>query len=236
MGFLAKWLAGIYLLVLMVGPGYGQSLAPKKLRKAAATIPVTSVPVPRGDPVAGKIKSFDDRCQECHAHDGNAIEIGDGVSGIGKFPKLAGQRYDYIIKQFTDFRDGRRSSDEMYVMASTVDEYELRDIAAYFSSLPVMQGDGGKGSERARQLFVEGDPVKGIPACSSCHIERNVGGAPQGTVAPIISGQHRRYLHKQLSDWRSSERRNSPGGVMSAIGGRLSDKEIEALAEYLSGL
>lgn len=224
---LKKRLLGLCLLGLL--SGQLSAAAPKKVRQAPSPLPPAAVQPAKGDPAAGKSKSFDDRCQECHAHDGNATEIGDGVSGIGKFPKLAGQRYEYIIKQFADFREGRRSSDEMYVMASTVDEHDLRDIAAYFSGLKVMQGAGSKDNGLARQLFQQGDAARGIPACAGCHTERSSG-------APIISGQHQRYLTKQLIDWRSAERRNSPGSVMNAIASPLSDQEIEALAEYISGL
>lgn len=233
MACLTRQVLGLCLLGLL--SGQLSAAAPKTPRNAALPAVVAVRPAP-GDPAAGKIKSFDDRCQECHAHDGNATEIGDGVSGIGKFPKLAGQRYEYIIKQFADFREGRRNNDEMYVMASTVDEQDLRDIAAYFSSLRVMQGSGKTGGESARKLFLEGDAARAIPACAGCHADRNPGNASWATGAPIISGQHRRYLTKQLIDWRSGERRNSPGSVMNAIARHLSDQEIEALAEYLSDL
>lgn len=231
---LTKRLLGLCLFGLLSAQPV--AAASKEVRQAPSPLPPAAVQAAKGDPAAGKAKSFDDRCQECHAHDGNATEIGDGVSGIGKFPKLAGQRYEYIIKQFADFREGRRSSDEMYVMASTVDEHDLRDIAAYFSSLKVMQGAGGKGDGAARQLFLHGDAARGLPACAACHSERSSGAVPLAAGAPIISGQHQRYLNKQLTDWRSAERRNSPGSVMNAIARLLSDQEIEALAEYISGL
>lgn len=231
---LAKGVVGLSLLGLL--SGQLAAAQPKVGRKAPRQIQPVAMQLAKGDPVTGKIKSFDERCQECHAHDGNATEIGDGVSGIGKFPKLAGQRYEYIIKQFADFREGRRNSDEMFVMASTVDEQDLRDIAAYFSGLKVMQGSGSKDNGVARQLFREGDGLRGIPACTSCHAEKNPGADFVETAAPVISGQHQRYLNKQLIDWRAGERRNSPGSVMNAIAHRLSDQEIEALAEYISGL
>src|SRR5262249_39938588 len=42
-------------------------------------------------------------CAECHNL--------DGISVMARFPKLAGQRPDYIAKQVRDFRDGRRRND-----------------------------------------------------------------------------------------------------------------------------
>jgi len=39
-----------------------------------------------------------------------------------------------------------------------------------------------------------------------------------------------------LREWRTGDRRNSPGGVMNQAMKGLTDDEIQALADYVSGL
>jgi len=53
---------------------------------------------------------------------------------------------------------------------------------------------------------------------------------------PVIGGQHKEYLLGQLLNFKKGARNNSPGGVMNTIVHRLSDAELEALADYVSGL
>ena len=52
-------------------------------------------------------------CATCHSL--------DGISAMARFPKLAGQRAAYIVKQVRDFRDGRRSNDGGQMQASASD-------------------------------------------------------------------------------------------------------------------
>jgi cytochrome c553 len=196
-------------------------------------------PVPivtRGDPVAGKAKSDDERCQECHGHDGNANDSGDGIGNVGKFPKLAGQHSEYIVKQIRNFRSGARNNETMFIMARSVSDADVADIAAYFSSQKKMSGANGRANTLGEALFVNGDNARNISPCTGCHGANGEGAAANGVVFPVIGGQHRRYLLKQLTEWKAGVRTNSPGGVMNKIAKTLSDAEIEALAEFVSGL
>ena len=79
-------------------------------------------------------------------------------------------------------------------------------------------------------------PARGLLPCAACHAERDKAAPPATAVTPLIAGQHRRYLQKQLLEWRAGERHNSPGGIMNALARTLSDAEIDALADYVSGL
>jgi cytochrome c553 len=184
----------------------------------------------KGDAVAGRIKSESERCQECHGADGN----GHGHEGL--FAKLAGQYPEYIVKQIRNFRSGERKHDFMSMMAKSVDDADVADIATYFASLPAMRGDGGNDSAVGKKLFAEGDAGRNIAACASCHGAQGKGGVAGNVISPLIAGQDARYLEKQLLDWRSGERKNSTGGVMNAAAKSLTDAEIQALVHYLSGL
>jgi len=168
-------------------------------------------------------------CAECHNL--------DGISVMPKFPKLAGQRLDYIIKQVRDFRDGRRRNDggQMAAIAADVSDKDLEKSAAYFAGLPVpspvavSQGET-EDFQRGASLFLNGDGVAGIARCTSCHDEA----AGARLNAPRLTAQHASYLAKQLRDWRSGDRKNDLNQMMPGIAAKLSDRDIASLAAFLA--
>ena len=178
-----------------------------------------------GDPVAGKSKS--QLCQGCHGEDGNSTET--------TIPKLAGQYSSYISKQLRNYQSGVRTHDIMSAMAATIDEADLADIAAYFASQKKMKGDGTGENPVARSLFFNGDSARNIQSCMSCHGVNGKGIFPGSSTFPVLGGQHRAYLREQLINWRNGKRANSPNGVMNNIIKPLTDAEIEALADFMSG-
>jgi cytochrome c553 len=179
-----------------------------------------------GDPVAGKAKSA--MCQGCHGEDGNSL--------APSFPKLSGQFADYISKQVLDFQAATRADPVMTGMAAAVtDKTDLADISAYFASQKQMKGAGSK-NDVGRALYLQGDAARGIYGCVNCHGENGKGMAPNNAFFPVIGGQHKDYLAKQLADLKSGSRKNDPGGMMAAIAKQMSDADIAAVAEYLAGL
>lgn len=167
-------------------------------------------------------------CASCHSL--------DGISAMARFPKLAGQRADYITKQVRDFRDGRRRNDggQMEAIAGDIDDANLAKSAAYFAGLPppppdAAQPSGSEDWRRGAALYRDGDGAAGIAGCGSCH-EPGSG----RTDAPLLKAQHAAYLEKQLRDWRSGARKNDPTRTMPAIAARLADRDIAALAAFLA--
>ncbi|MCB5183608.1 cytochrome c4 [Methylobacillus gramineus] len=181
-----------------------------------------------GDPVAGEVKSKAELCQGCHGDQGN--------SSGGEYPRLAGQYADYIMKQFRDFRSGARQHHLMNAVAESIKDEDLADIAAYFASRERVRSQQKKSNEIAEKLFVNGDMKRTIMACASCHGTVGQGSYVGSESFPAIAGQHKLYLREQLLKWRSLERKNSPGGVMNLVAKSLRDEEIEALADYISGM
>lgn len=180
----------------------------------------------KGDPVVGKDKSA--MCQGCHGADGN--------SAAPNFPKLSGQFADYLRKQVMDFQSGARVDPTMTGMAAAVtDPQDLLDISAYFASQKQMKGEGSK-SEAGRKLYMEGDAARGIYGCVNCHGENGKGKAPDNALFPVIGGQHKAYLVKQLNDLKNVERKNDPASMMAAIAKLMNKDDIEAVTDYLSGL
>jgi cytochrome c553 len=182
-----------------------------------------------GDPAAGKDKSA--VCQGCHGE--------DGISINPMCPSLAGQFPRYIEKQIRDFQSDKRVDPIMTGMAAMIAErQDAKDIAAYFSSRKRMAGKVGDKSLAAKGsvLFHEGNPDTGLYACANCHGENGKGKSETNNVFPVIGGQTKDYIVKQLKDLRSGDRHNDPAGMMGNIAKKLSDEEIDAVAEYVSGL
>lgn len=177
-----------------------------------------------GNPVAGKDKS--QLCQGCHG------EVGISIEGMA--PKLAGQYAKYIEKQVHDFQSGVRIHEIMSAVAQTVTDDDLVDIAAYFASQTKMKGDDHK-NELGEKLFLHGDMSRMMVACVNCHGVDGKGKSPDNPVFPVIGGQHKDYLRGQLINFRDGDRGNSPGGVMNIIAQKLTDQELDALADYVSG-
>jgi len=177
-----------------------------------------------GDPVAGKEKS--QLCQGCHGTEGISIE--------GLIPKLAGQYAKYIAKELRNYQSGVRSHQIMNAMAGTINDDDLADIAAYFASRPKMKG-AGSDNEIGKKLFLHGDLSRTVVACINCHGVNGKGLTPNTSMFPVIGGQQKDYIRRQLMNFRSDERTNSPNAIMNKITHKLTDDEIEGLADYVSG-
>ena len=166
-------------------------------------------------------------CTGCHGEEGNSTEP--------TAPKLAGQYGAYIAKELRNFQSGTRVHKIMSDIAKTVSDDDLADISAYFASRKKMKGNGTD-NKLGQELFLHGDMSRMMVACVNCHGVNGKGKTPTNPVFPVIGGQHKEYLRVQLTNFRDGDRSNSPGGVMNIITQRLTDPELEALADYISGL
>jgi len=97
----------------------------KKLTLAVAATVMMASPVFAGDAVAGKGKSM--LCAGCH---GLA-----GISAVPTYPNLAGQKEMYLVKQLADFKSGKRNDPTMKGMVASLNEADIANLAAYYSSL-----------------------------------------------------------------------------------------------------
>lgn len=179
-----------------------------------------------GDPAAGQAKTA--VCGACHGPDGNSM--------APNFPKLAGQGQRYLLKQLQEIKDGKRVVLEMTGLLNNLNEQDLADMAAYFAS---QKGSVGAADPnlvaRGEALFRGGKLDQGMPACTGCHSPNGAGNAAAGF--PHLGGQHADYVKKQLTAFREGERTNDGDTmVMRTIAGKLSNKDIDALAAYIQGL
>jgi cytochrome c553 len=79
--------------------------------------------VQAGDAVAGKEKAM--ICASCHGE--------NGISLLPQYPNLANQKEQYLVKQLSDFKAGKRTDPIMAGMAAPLSEADVQNL---YSSLP----------------------------------------------------------------------------------------------------
>lgn len=152
------------------------------------------------------------------------------------WPKLAGQGERYLLKQLIDIKNGARVVPEMTGMLTNLSEQDMADIAAHYSSQKLVGGVANPEMvARGEAIYRGGDLKTGLPACTGCHSPTGQGNDPAGY--PQLGGQHAAYTAKQLTDFREGNRTNDGDiMVMRTIAERLSNKDIQAVSEYIQGL
>lgn len=189
------------------------------------TIPAHASDAAVGDASAGQVKSA--VCGACHGADGKAIQP--------TYPNLAGQHASYLTKQLTEFRDGDRVNALMSGQATNLSDQDILDLAAYFSEMTPIDGVAQEENlTLGESIYRGGITAAGIAACAGCHGPAGLGN-PAANY-PALSGQNTAYIADQLRYWRAGERSNDPNAMMSSITHRMTDQEIDAVANYITGL
>ncbi|MEN6584683.1 MAG: c-type cytochrome [Sulfuricella sp.] len=166
-------------------------------------------------------------CVACHAADGNSV--------VPANPKLAGQIPEYIAKQLTDFKSGARKNPIMFGMAAALSPEDMKNLGAFFGEKKAAPGSAKDPALAAagQKLFKGGNQSSGVPACAACH---GPSGAGIPAQFPRLAGQHADYILAQLTTFRSGERANDGAKMMRVIASKMTDQEMKAVSEYISGL
>ena len=69
-------------------------------------------------------------CQACHGLDGN--------SQVPDYPKLGGQRQDYLAKALRDYKSGARKNPIMASFAGGLSTQDIENLAAYYAAQPAV--------------------------------------------------------------------------------------------------
>lgn len=177
----------------------------------------------QGDAAAGKQKA--EACAGCHGEDGNA--------SVPIFPKLAGQHASYLTKQLSDYRAQKRIEPTMNAMAESLTDADIADLSAYFSQFKI-KVEETQPNALGEKVYRAGNSDTGVPACAACHGPAGAGNP--AAVVPALGGQYSAYIGKTLHDTKAGERHNDPNEAMRMIASRMSPEEINAVADYVSGL
>ncbi|OGT81199.1 MAG: cytochrome C [Gammaproteobacteria bacterium RIFCSPLOWO2_02_FULL_52_10] len=178
-----------------------------------------------GEPAAGKEKTA--LCVACHGN--------EGVSTTPIWPNLAGQHAEYVRKQLHDFKDNKRSNPQMSPMATTLTDSDIEDLSAYYASLTAAAGEAApENIVDGETIYRAGNPKTGLVACSACHGPGGAGNA--AAKYPALSGQHAEYTVASLKAFKAEERANDDKNIMRIIAGKMTNQEIDAVANYIQGL
>lgn len=215
---MVRSIIGTLAVSLMAASGSAWAQGPAK--------PPAGPDIAKGQQIASQV------CAACHAADGNSPAAAN--------PKLAGQIPEYLHRQLTNFKPqgGKKAERENAVMAGMVAALsadDMRNVAAYYASQKLKPA-AAKDKELAalgQKLYRGGNPAAGLPACAGCH---GPAGAGMPVQYPRIAGQFPEYIDAQLKAFRSGARANDPNGMMRGVAAKMSDREIQAVAEYAAGL
>ncbi len=158
-------------------------------------------------------------CFACHGPDGN--------STLGEYPILAGQSWRYIYIELKDFKEGRRSDEQMSPMAAKLSPEDMTLLGEFFAAqkqAPIkFQADAAK--------VEAGRKTSDAVLCPMCHL----GGFVGQNEIPRVAGQWPQYIKKQLADFKARRRTNDAGN-MTSVASTLSDADIENLSQYIGNL
>ena len=183
-----------------------------------------------GDAAAGKAKAM--VCSACHGP--------LGITPVPLFPNLAGQKAEYLYWRLVAFKRGTRPESPMTAQVASLDDAAMRDLAAWFASLPApMPVAGNESVTRGEALYHDGDPARGIPPCQGCH-GADAHGHPQARgdahwrVYPALHGQHAAYTLQRLKELGADANPlSSSARIMGPIARSLDADSAAALAAWL---
>ena len=178
-----------------------------------------------GDPEAGKQKS--PICAACHGEDGNSL--------VPIWPSIAGQHAAYFVKQMLDIQTGERKNDQMTPIIASMTNQDFDDLAAFYAGQEVKPKEAApENIESGEQIYRAGNSATGVAACMACHGPGGTGNPP--AMFPALRGQHSQYTVATLKAYRSGDRSNDQNAVMRTISAKMTDTEIDAVANYIMGL
>jgi len=166
-------------------------------------------------------------CAACHGADGNSL--------LPATPNLAGQYPEYLTSQLLSFKTGARKNAVMSGIAATLTPDDMKNLGAYYGEQPPKLGTATNPELVAlgEKIYRGGVAATAVPACAACHTPDGAGIPP---LFPRLAGQHAEYVLAQLKAFSSGERADDNSKMMRAIAVKLSDKEMQAVGQYISGL
>jgi cytochrome c553 len=136
-------------------------------------------------------------------------------------PKLQGQRPQYLLAALRAYKSGERSHGTMHAQAASMSEQDMADISAYLAGPKVL-------TESRNDVPADKRP-KASEVCLACHGTNGVGITPD---YPTLSGQHRDYLERALTDYKRGGRKNA---IMAGMAATLSREDIAELSAFYAG-
>jgi cytochrome c553 len=192
---------------------------------ATAISPATAAePAAKPDLAKGQTISTN-VCGACHT--------ADGSRGSPANPIIQGQHPEYLVKQLSEFKAGKRANAIMQGFAATLSDADMKDVAAFYASKQAKPGFA-KSKDTVtlgEKIYRGGIADRSVPACAGCHGPTGAGIPSQ---YPMLRGQHADYTEAQLKAFRDGVRKNN--AQMTGVVAKMNDKELKAVADYIAGL
>ncbi|MGE4267769.1 MAG: cytochrome c [Deferribacterales bacterium] len=156
-------------------------------------------------------------CAGCHATNGYAP--GEYIARIG------GQNTEYMTRVMKEFAAGKRKgSVEMSLLAKGYSEADIAAISEYYGGKPWKNSTNKIDSKKS----AAGLKIAKDNGCFDCH-----GTKGEGVDAyPVIGGQNSGYLHEVLKRYQTGKIESEEMALVKDM----SDSQLEALAQYFSGI
>jgi cytochrome c553/cytochrome c5 len=177
-------------------------------------------------------RAVTESCARCHGADG----LGRGE---GAYPKLAGQRPDYLLASLQAFARGERHSGIMGPVTSGLSPDVMRELAGYYAGLPA--SPPSPSPEEVATVITLGEaiaqrgiPDRRVPSCVACHGQT---ATPRNPFYPELSGQYADYLILQLELFKSGNRGGTAyAHLMRPVAAHLTPEQMRAVATYYASL
>lgn len=189
-----------------------------------------------------KGKEINGTCAACHGDNGQGGKKGE-------YPRIAGQRVNYIEGQLRNFRARTRLNIPMfpYTQEREMGDEDIKDIAAYIASIdlpnkmPVYTGN-----EDALTKLQMADRVMIIPRaegnlenggriyqkqCAACHAKTGKGRG----MFPMLVGQYTSYLKRQVDHYLKGDRPHDGEGVVGVLND-LKEQDVNDILAYLTSI
>lgn len=181
-----------------------------RLLAALGLAAVATTASAEGDAAAGRIKF--ETCRGCHS-----VPTYTNAFPMYHVPKIGGQHAARVVAALTAYKSGERKHPTMVAQASSLTDQDMQDIAAYLTA--------DKAEYTARGGAT---PPEKAAVCASCHGADGVSPSPE---FPVLAGQHRDYIVRALTDYRSGTRSNM---VMAPMAMGLTPADIDELARWFA--
>lgn len=190
----------------------------------AAVVAAPAFSAAAADLVKGQ-ETYGGVCIACHGEAGKSM--------LPENPVLAQQHPEYLVKQLSEYKSGKRNDPIMLGMAAMLSDEDMKNVSAYLAQ---QKAEPGAATDKdlaalGEKIYRGGIQDRNIASCAGCHSPNGAGISAQ---YPRLSGQHAQYVVTQLNHFRDGTRDNNQ--QMTDVAAKLNDKEIKALGEYIAGL
>ena len=189
-----------------------------------------------------KGKEINGTCAACHGDQGAGGKKGE-------YPRIAGQRVNYLESQLRNFRSRARVNIPMfpYTQERELSDSDIKDIAAYLAGIELSNRmPTYTGKEDALTKLLMAERVMIIPRaegnlehgeaiyqkqCAACHGKTGKGRG----MFPMLVGQYTNYLKRQVDLYLKGDRPHDETGTVGVLNG-LKEQDIQDVLAYLTSI